>query len=101
MKKGESHDPELYQSQRKISIGDFVSTRMSKPDHFAEFDYPAKKVEKQAESNGGRSTKVSSMETDTHSASFYDNLRQQEFNKIFEKSKNLAKIYNGCCISEN
>lgn len=58
MKKGDSHEPEMYQSQRKVSIGDFVSTRMPKQNHFSGFDFPTKTTpESSAES---KSTKASS-----------------------------------------
>lgn len=58
MKKWNSHDPELYPSQRKVSIGDPVSKRMPKRDDFSEFDYPPKK-KTTVEGAEARSTRIS------------------------------------------
>lgn len=51
MKKGNSHEPEMYQSQRKVSIGDFVSTRMPKQqNHFSGFDFAMRSTPESSES---------------------------------------------------
>lgn len=115
MSKGCSHEPALYQSQRRISIGDFVSTRMNTYSqipkeepmpNLGSHNMAEMKPDQTSTAADGRSTNVDSQTTPEKNdkkvmCSQYDYHRSLEFKSIYEKSCNLAKIYNGSCISLN